>query len=323
MAEQWQRRRQILSVLNEQKTFVSGEDLAKQLGVTRATISNHIDALEQAGVGIYSVKGKGYKLEKPVPLIDGDALVHQIDNRCFYFDEIDSTNSFVLKHAEELKSGDICIAEYQSAGRGRRGRKWASPYGSHLYASMLWQFPQGMAQAMGLSLVVGCSLTAVLEKLGLSDVAVKWPNDVYLEGKKLAGILVEMSGQVDGECQVVIGTGVNLSMPTTAAEQIGQPWADIVSQQTLPDKTEFAIALHQQLKADIQAFEQSGLSAFVERWQQVDLYCDKPIKLLMADNVVEGICRGIDAQGALLLEVAGEVKAFVGGEITVRKVRLN
>ena len=319
MAEQWRRRRQILTALNQADSFLSGETLAKQLDVSRATISNHIDALEQAGVGIYSVKGKGYKLEKPVPLIDGDKLIHQIENRCFYFDEIDSTNSFVLKHAEELKSGDICIAEYQSAGRGRRGRKWASPYGSHLYASMLWQFPQGMAQAMGLSLVVGCSLATVLEKLGLNEVAVKWPNDVYLEGKKLAGILVEMSGQADGECQVVIGIGVNLSMPATAAEQIDQPWADVLSQQALPDKTEFATALHQQLKTDIHLFEQQGLSAFVERWQQVDLYRDQSVKLLMADNVIEGICRGIDTQGALLLEVDGKVKAFVGGEISVRE----
>ena len=318
MAEQWHRRRQILAALNQTDSFLSGEALAKQLDVSRATISNHIDALEQAGVGIFSVKGKGYKLEKPVPLIDGDKLIHQIDNRCFYFDEIDSTNSFMLKHAEELKSGDICIAEYQSAGRGRRGRKWASPYGSHLYTSMLWRFSQGMAQAMGLSLVVGCSLAKVLDELGLNDVAVKWPNDVYLEGKKLAGILVEMSGQADGECQIVIGIGVNLAMPTTAAEQIDQPWADVLTQQALPDKTEFAIALHKQLKADIQRFEQQGLEAFIERWHCVDLYRDKAIKLLMADNAIEGICRGIDAQGALLLEVDGEVKAFVGGEISVR-----
>ncbi len=318
MAELWRRRRQILTALNRAQSFLSGEALAQQLGVSRATISNHIDALEQAGVGIYSVKGKGYKLEKPVPLIDGDKLIHQVENRCFYFDEIDSTNSFVLKHAEELKSGDICIAEYQTAGRGRRGRKWASPYGSHLYASMMWQFPRGTAQATGLSLVAGCSLAAVLQQLGLNEVAVKWPNDIYLEGKKLAGILVEMTGQADGVCLVVIGIGVNLSMPDTAAEQIEQPWTDVLSQQTLPDKTEFALALHQQLKADVQRFERLGLSAFVERWRQVDLYINKTVTLLMADNEVEGICRGIDNQGALLLEVAGEVKSFTGGEISVR-----
>ena len=111
MAEQWRRRRQILMALNQAETFISGETLAHQLDVSRATISNHIDALEHAGVGVYSVKGKGYKLEKPVPLINGQQLLDGIDSRCFYFDEIDSTNSFVLKHAEELKSGDICIAE--------------------------------------------------------------------------------------------------------------------------------------------------------------------------------------------------------------------
>ncbi len=318
MAEQWQRRRQILTALNNADNFLSGESLAQQLNVSRATISNHIDALEQVGVGIYSIKGKGYKLEKPVPLINGDSLLRQIDSRCFYFDEIDSTNSFILKHADELKSGDICISEFQSAGRGRRGRKWSSPYGSHLYTSLLWQFPQGMAQAMGLSLVVGCSLATVLKNLGLDDVMLKWPNDVYLEGKKLAGILVEMSGQADGECNIVIGIGVNLSMPSTAAEQIDQPWADVLSQQALPDKTEFVLALHQQLITDIKAFEANGLVAFIERWQNIDFYRNKAVKLLMADNVVEGICRGVDTQGALLLEVAGEVKSFVGGEISVR-----
>ena len=127
-----------------------------------------------------------------------------------------------------------------------------------------------------------------------------------------------MSGQADGECQIVIGIGVNLSMPITAAEQIDQPWADIISQQALPDKTGFAIALHQQLKIDIQAFEKAGLTAFVERWHQLDLYRNKNVKLLMADKVIEGTCRGIDVKGALLLEVDGEMKTFVGGEISVR-----
>ncbi|MBE8168678.1 MAG: biotin--[acetyl-CoA-carboxylase] ligase, partial [Shewanella sp.] len=251
MAEQWKRRRQILALLNESQHFVSGEELAKQLGVTRATISNHIDALEQAGVGIYSVKGKGYKLEKPVLLIDDTRLINRIPNRCFYFDEIDSTNSFILKHGDELASGDVCIAEYQSAGRGRRGRTWISPYASHLYCSLYWNFPKGMAQVMGLSLVVGCSLATVLDNMGLTDVAVKWPNDVYLQNRKLAGILVEMSGQADGECQVVIGTGVNLSMPASQAELIDQPWSEVFQQQCDIDKTEFAIQFHQQLVKDL------------------------------------------------------------------------
>ncbi|MGB0895234.1 MAG: bifunctional biotin--[acetyl-CoA-carboxylase] ligase/biotin operon repressor BirA [Parashewanella sp.] len=319
MAEQWLLRRQILTLLNEQTSFVSGEALAQQLNVSRMTISNHIDALEQAGVGIYSVKGKGYKLETPITLIDGDKLVEQVDARCFYFDEIDSTNSFMLKHADDLRSGDICIAEYQSSGRGRRGRNWVSPYASHLYCSLLWRFQKGMAQAMGLSLVVGCSLAKVLQDQGVKNVSVKWPNDVYLDGKKLAGILVEMTGQADGECQLVIGIGVNLSMPLAQAELIDQPWSDLSQQ--LPNKTQFAVKLHQQLVDDLKQFEQQGLLPFINYWQQVDLYYGKPIQLLMADNSVTGICQGIDDQGALLLEVDGEVKSFVGGEISVRSGR--
>ena len=130
---------------------------------------------------IYSVKGKGYRLNGSLSLVDESVLKANISNRCFYFDEIPSTNAFILKHAEDLVSGDICVAEYQSAGRGRRGRVWVSPYGCHLYFSMYWQFPQGMAQAMGLSLVVACSIVSVLQQLGVDGVGVKWPNDIYLK----------------------------------------------------------------------------------------------------------------------------------------------
>ncbi|WP_133405293.1 bifunctional biotin--[acetyl-CoA-carboxylase] ligase/biotin operon repressor BirA [Parashewanella tropica] len=317
MAEQWQRRRQILKALTEHQGFISGEELANQLDVSRMTISNHIDALETLGVEIFSVKGKGYKLQKAVPLMDEKQLLEAIQGRCFYFDEIDSTNSFMMKHASELKSGDICIAEHQTAGRGRRGRNWVSPYGSHFYGSVFWNFPQGMAQAMGLSLVVGCSLVTALEALGVSGLAVKWPNDVYLNGKKLAGILVEMSGQADGECQIVIGIGVNFVMPSSSAEQIDQPWSDLVDMD-IPSKTEFAIAFHQQLVADLKVFETQGLNPFLSRWQQTDLYKDQVIRLEMGENHVEGVCRGIDEQGGILLEHDGEVKSFVGGEISLR-----
>ena len=156
MIEQWGRKREILTALAGAQ-FVSGEELAKQAGISRTAISKHIDALEDYGVEIFSVKGKGYKLANPVSLIDEDQLTRSLNHRCFYFDELPSTNAFLLKHVHELTSGDICIAEYQSAGRGRRGRSWVSPYGCHLYCSMYWKLEQGMSQASGLSLVVACS----------------------------------------------------------------------------------------------------------------------------------------------------------------------
>ncbi|ODR85057.1 bifunctional biotin--[acetyl-CoA-carboxylase] ligase/biotin operon repressor BirA [Shewanella xiamenensis] len=317
MSDNWVRKREILGLLSSEH-FVSGEELATQLGISRAAVSKHVDALEDYGVAIYSVKGRGYKLANPISLIDSARLIQSIDNRCFYFDEIPSTNGFMLSHTSELKSGDVCVAEYQSAGRGRRGRTWVSPYGHHLYFSQFWSFPQGMAQAMGLSLVVACSLVEVLKSFGVDNIGVKWPNDIYLNYKKLAGILIEMSGQADSECQLIIGIGVNMAMSEDQGKGIDQPWSDLSSLTDMPNKTDLVIALHKQLKRDIQLFEREGLAAFKTRWQQADLFHGKEIRLLMGENHVDGICRGIDEQGAVLLEAADGIQAYIGGEISLR-----
>ncbi|WP_299494161.1 bifunctional biotin--[acetyl-CoA-carboxylase] ligase/biotin operon repressor BirA [uncultured Shewanella sp.] len=317
MTDHWARKRQILQALaNEQ--FVSGETLAQLLGVSRTAIANHISALEEYGVDIYSVKGKGYKLVNPVSLVDEEKLTSATQQRCFYFNELASTNAFLLKHIDELKSGDICVSEYQSAGRGRRGRTWLSPYGCHLYTSMFWSFPQGMSQAMGLSLVVACSLVNVLEAFGVSGLGVKWPNDIYLNHKKLAGVLVEMSGQTDSECNVVIGIGINMAMPSAQGDTIDQPWSDLSELQSKPSKTDLVIALQKQLQMDLHLFEEQGLAAFMSRWQKADLFLNQAVTLSMANNEVMGICKGIDEKGAILLETREGVTAYVGGEISLR-----
>lgn len=317
MSDNWVRKREILGLLSSEH-FVSGEELATQLGISRAAVSKHVDALEDYGVAIYSVKGRGYKLANPISLIDSAQLIQSIDNRCFYFDEIPSTNGFMLSHTGELKSGDLCVAEYQSAGRGRRGRSWVSPYGHHLYFSQFWSFPQGMAQAMGLSLVVACSLVEVLKSFGVDNIGVKWPNDIYLNYKKLAGILIEMSGQADSECQLIIGIGVNMAMLEDQGKGIDQPWSDLSALATMPNKTDLVIALQKQLKKDIQLFEREGLAAFKLRWQAADLFYGKEIRLLMGENHVDGICWGVDEQGAVLLETADGTQAYIGGEVSLR-----
>jgi len=317
MSDNWGRKRQILALLSSGQ-FVSGEQLATELGISRAAVNKHIDALETYGVAIYSVRGRGYKLANPISLIDASRLVQSIDNRCFYFDEIASTNSFMLSHTTELKNGDVCVAEYQSAGRGRRGRTWVSPYGHHLYFSLFWTFPQGMAQAMGLSLVVACTLVEVLKSFGVENIGVKWPNDIYLDNKKLAGILIEMSGQADSQCQLIIGVGVNMAMSEEQGKGIDQPWSDLSELVDMPDKTALVIELQKQLKRDIQLFEREGLVAFKARWQAADLFYGREIRLLMGEKSVEGICRGVDEQGAVLLETVDGVQAFIGGEISLR-----
>ncbi len=319
MTESWGRKREILAALSG-KQFVSGEVLAKQAGISRTAISKHIDSLEYYGVEIFRVKGKGYKLATPVSLIDEDSLTGSLKHRCFYFNELPSTNTFLLKHVAELTSGDICIAEYQSLGRGRRGRNWVSPYGCHLYCSMYWKLELGMSQTSGFSLVVACSLVKVLQSFGIDDLGVKWPNDIYLNNKKLAGVLIEMSGQVDSECHLVVGIGINISMSQSQGDKIDQAWSDLSANPSCPSKTKLAIALQKQLHKDFSTFDELGLNAFLGRWQAVDVFFGKQVKLLMGDNQVQGVCKGIDESGAILLETDEGIKAFVGGEISLRSV---
>jgi len=317
MIEQWDRKRAIISTLNS-GGFVSGEVLAKQAGISRAAIGKHISALVEYGVEIYSVKGKGYKLASRISLIDENQLKSALHHRCFYFDEILSTNAFLLQNVNELNSGDICVAEYQSAGRGRRGRTWISPYGCHLYSSMYWNLKQGMAQAAGLSLVVACSLVRALESFNIEGLGVKWPNDIYLNEKKLAGVLIEMNGQADSHCHLVIGIGINVSMSQAQGLKIDQPWSDLSLQNSNLNKTDLMVALQKQLHQDLIEFESRGMRAFLPRWKGIDIFYGREVKLLMGENQVAGICRGIDETGAIILETNNGIEAFVGGEISLR-----
>ena len=125
------------------------------------------------------------------------------------------------------RSGLVCTAEQQTAGRGRRGREWISPFGRNLYVSTVWEFTQGAAALEGLSLAVGVAVAQALKGLGLPEVQLKWPNDIQHEGKKLGGVLLEMVGDASRQCQVVVGIGVNVAMPGAAANAIDQAWTDI------------------------------------------------------------------------------------------------
>ncbi|ABE53451.1 Biotin--acetyl-CoA-carboxylase ligase [Shewanella denitrificans OS217] len=317
MSIQWHNKRQILALLSSDH-FVSGEQLAQELAISRSAIQQQIEAMGEFGIDIYSVKGKGYKLATPICLLDETQLLQQLSNRCFYFNDIPSTNAFMLTHGQELKSGDICLAEYQSAGRGRRGRQWLSPYGHHIYASLYWRLEQGMPQAMGLSLVVACSIVTVLKQMGVSGLGLKWPNDIYLNDKKLAGILIELINSAEQACQLVIGFGINMSMSASQGELIDQPWSDLSTLESMPDKTELVIAVHKQLKQDLKRFEAAGLKDFIDAWQADDIFMGREVSLLMAPNEVTGIYKGIDEQGAVLLQTAQGLQAFVGGEISLR-----
>lgn len=299
--------------------FHSGEQLGESLGMSRAAINKHIQTLKSWGLDIYTVTGKGYSLPAPMQLLNEEAIVSQLHQpNLAIIPVIDSTNQYLLERMNELQSGDACIAEYQQAGRGRRGRQWFSPFGANLYMSMYWRLEQGPAAAMGLSLVIGIVIAEALQQLGAQDVRVKWPNDLYLQDRKLAGILVELTGKTGDAAQIVMGAGINLAMRGAEAAQINQGWINLQEAGITIDRNDLAARLINSLREALPLFERDGLAPFTERWKTLDNFINRPVKLLIGEREIQGIARGIDKQGGLLLEQDGEIKSWVGGEISLR-----
>ncbi|WP_215847951.1 bifunctional biotin--[acetyl-CoA-carboxylase] ligase/biotin operon repressor BirA [Candidatus Pantoea bituminis] len=299
--------------------FHSGEQLGELLGMSRAAINKHFQTLKGWGLDIYTVTGKGYSLPSPMKLLNEAEIIAKLKNpNLAVIPVIDSTNQYLLDRINELQSGDACIAEYQQAGRGRRGRQWFSPFGANLYMSMYWRLEQGPAAAMGLSLVIGIVMAETLQALGAEKVRVKWPNDLYLNDRKLAGILVELTGKTGDAAQIVIGAGINLAMRSAEATQINQGWINLQEADVNIDRNELAAKLINSLRQALSVFEVDGLKPFITRWAALDNFINRPVKLLIGEREVHGIARGVDDQGGLLLEQDGQIKSWIGGEISLR-----
>ncbi|WP_448569557.1 bifunctional biotin--[acetyl-CoA-carboxylase] ligase/biotin operon repressor BirA [Thalassotalea ganghwensis] len=305
--------------------FVSGQQLGEQLGISRAAISKHISTLADMGLDVFSVTGKGYRLAQPIALIDKIKVLSQLNRSALaskveLHTIIDSTNNYLLrKLPSNIKQAQVCIAEYQSAGRGRRGKQWMSPFGSHLYMSMYWYLEQGMSAAMGLSVVAAIAISDAIKQCYGIDVELKWPNDIYIDGKKLAGILIDLEGQALEPCHCVIGLGVNVAMPNEAGKHIDQPWTDLQSHCKQPvDRSELAGVIINTLTLRLREHQEQGINAMLETWHQRDRFLNKPVRLISGEKITEGICRGINNQGALLLECQGEIKPIYGGEVSLR-----
>ena len=313
--------RQTLITLLSDGQFHSGEQLGEQLGISRAAVGKHMAALKELGLDLFSLTGKGYRLAVPMALYDQaqlQALAPMAPVHCFPV--IDSTNQYLLERVNQLQSGESCLAECQTAGRGRRGKPWVSPFGCQLILSMYWRLEQGMAAAIGLSLAVGVAVVQALESLGYPGVELKWPNDLYYQGRKLAGILVEMSGSAGASCNLVIGVGLNLAMPAREGERIDQAWSELRHiQPDLVDRNLLAARMLGHLQQAMLTFEQQGLSHFVDDWNRLDHFAGRPVRLLMGEQEIRGIARGIDDRGALRLETSEGIKFYLGGEISLRR----
>ena len=307
--------------------FISGEQLGAELGISRAAIAKHIQAIAEMGLDIYRVTGKGYQLSKKLDLLNSERITHYLnDKQCSNTVEVhhilDSTNSYLLrKIATQTNNGEVCLAEYQSAGRGRRGRQWISPFGTNLYLSMYRHLEQGMSAAMGLSVVAAIAVFDALKNIYGCNVELKWPNDIYLNSKKLAGILIDLEGQPLEACHCVIGIGINLSMPEASAKLVDQPWSDLstITSHDI-DRNKFAAELIIQLNKRLNEHNLTGLKDMLALWHQHDIYYNRPIKIITGKREALGISRGIDIQGALLIEQDGMISSIYGGEISLRGI---
>jgi BirA family biotin operon repressor/biotin-[acetyl-CoA-carboxylase] ligase len=315
-----ERQRALLGMLVD-GSFHSGEQIGALLGISRAAISQQIKSLRQLGLEIFSITGKGYRLNTPFQPLNSALIQQHIQphgapiHTCA---TIDSTNQYMMARLEQWQKGECVLAETQTAGRGRRGRQWHSPFGGQFIMSMYWRLDDGPAAAMGLSLAIGVAVVQALESIGYQDLSLKWPNDIYISRRKLAGILVEMSAAVGGTCHLVIGVGINLNLPDAIIAQLDQPCAHLAEQPIVIERNELNARIIQTLREALALFEQQGLTGFLSEWNRLDIFMQQPVKVLLGEKTVHGMYCGIDRQGNMLLQDEAGIHKFVGGEISLR-----
>lgn len=306
----------------------SGEELGSALGVTRAAVWKQLKRLEQIGIEVEVIKGKGYRLRQPLSLLDEQAVRAAMTTEALgiirvleVFEELPSTNAYLMERAAGGGAHAWAVsAETQTQGRGRRGRVWQSPYARNIYVSLGWTFQGGAAALEGLSLAVGVAIIRALSELGFAGAQLKWPNDVVHEGRKLAGILLELVGDADDACHVVVGLGLNVAMTDRQADLIDQPWTDLHRMAgASPDRNRVLGTVLSHLLQTLPQFSAEGFVAFRKEWQQLDAFAGRAVTLHSGSgDAVHGIARGVDAHGALMLETPGGMQLFHGGEVSLR-----
>lgn len=317
--------RKLLELLADGQ-FHSGQTLGDSIGISRTGVWKQIKALEEFGLEVYSIRGRGYRIPGGVDLVSLSGFLDQLPaDVAELFDQkelhlqTESTNELALNALRKGVNRGIYIAEQQTAGRGRRGRRWVSPFASGVYFSLAWRFRCGVNELEGLSLVVGLAVKRVLDNAGVQQVNVKWPNDLLMNGAKLAGVLIEVQGDTSIESQLVIGVGINAFMPQNMAENIDQPWADIHQQGISLSRTELLSRVVTELVAILKQFEVEGFSSFRDEWMAGDIFYQQPVRVQTGANAyISGIAKGVSDTGALLLQTEEGLRNIHGGEVSLR-----
>ena len=323
---------QLLNLLADGE-FHSGEVFARQLGVSRASVFNALAGVAECGVVLQRIRGRGYRLARPWQRLERDEILRWLGKDADKFNieilpQAGSSNTLLLQRASvgsanaRAHSGSVLAVELQTAGRGRMGRTWHSGLGTSLTFSLLWRFDCGLNTLSGLSLAVGVAQVRALKKLGAQGVKLKWPNDILTPNGKLGGVLIEAQGDVLGPSAVVIGIGLNFTLPSHLALQIDQPASALDEVcAVLPTRNQLLAVLLQELARVLHQFAQQGFAALRDEWEQYHIHQDQPIKLQMPDgSTVSGIARGVSDSGELCLETAqGRRYFFNSGEVGERQ----
>ena len=318
----------LLNVLADGK-YHSGTDLGVIFGVSRAAVGKAIQKIESNyGLSVFAVKGKGYRLQQPLDLLDEKVIRQKLTDKTssqlsqleIFFD-IDSTNRYLNnKSIDGAASGYLVLAEQQTSGKGRQGRTWVSPFASNLYLSLLWRFQYGPAHLGSLSLFIAVALVRALNIAGAKDVGVKWPNDIYWKNKKLAGILLEMRGEFSGPSAVVIGVGLNIAMSSAGSEaaKIDQPWVDVETIVGKKIERNDFTALVIEALFDVLNEIPEQQNKLLKEWQQMDILKNKNVEVRFADKVIYGEALGINKDGALLVRHEGKELVCHSGDVSIR-----
>lgn len=307
--------------------FHSGEEIGIELNVSRTAIWKRLKKIAALGLIVESVQGKGYRLSQSIEFLDKRVIEQYLSERSLSVIKaldiqsvIDSTNNLLLESPKFLRQSStatICLAEYQSQGRGRRGRQWISPYGSNLSLSVGWQFEGGVAALEGLSLSVGVIVARSLSEFGVSGVSLKWPNDILVDGAKLGGILIDVKGDHAGPCYVVVGVGLNVNMSYQEVD-IDQSWVDLKSVCGDVSRNKLAASVINGLIAALVSYETEGFQSYMAEWRQLDAYSGRSVEVNSGRHKTVGTCSGVAANGALIIEVEGVQRQMHGGELSLR-----
>lgn len=304
--------------------FHSGEALGAALGVSRSAIWKQLQTLQaELSLPLHKVRGRGYRLATPLQLLDADWLNAQVGAplwRACVLPSVDSTNAEALRLLPAAQSLPFFVlAERQTSGRGRRGRTWASPFGENLYYSLVVRVEGGMRQLEGMSLAVGLALLRVVHGFGVAGAGLKWPNDVLVGERKLAGILLELSGDPADVCHVVIGIGLNVNMLSTEPGVIGQAWTSMSGELGRQlNRNDLVVELNKQLSRYLDIQLRDGFAALQGEWQAAHLWQGRAVALTAGGEPVEGEVLGVDQSGAIRLRVDGLERSFSGGELSLR-----